>query len=145
MAITLQPITAANWKKVVKLKLAEHQSNWVAPNWYSLLQAHYEFGTARAIAADEEIVGFVLYGQVEGDPRWWIVRLMIDVEQQQKGYGRAALQAIITEMRQNPACTDIYLSFVPGNDPAQKLYESLGFINTGQIEDGELVMHLPYS
>ncbi len=143
MTITLQEITKANWQQVIKLKLADEQKNWVAPNWYSILEAHYEGGFARAIYADDTLVGFTYFGHDDDSGRWYIVRLMIGLEQQGKGYGRAALHEIINTMRQNPDCHEIYISFEPDNDVARHLYASIGFEDTGTIEDGEVVFRLP--
>jgi diamine N-acetyltransferase len=138
--LMLRDVTKDNWNRIVKLKVADEQQGWVAPNWYSLLQSHYEgFGTPRAIYDDDVPVGFVWYGKAPDDGRWFIIRLMMDVAQQGKGYGRAALHAIIAEMREQPDCRDIYISFVPGNDVARRLYESIGFVDTGKLEEDEHV------
>ncbi|WP_278183979.1 N-acetyltransferase [Lachnoclostridium phytofermentans] len=36
----------------------------------------------------------------------------------------------------------MFLDYVPGNVVGKHLYESMGFIETGEIEDGEIVMKL---
>ena len=68
---------------------------------------------------------------------WWVIRLMIDREQQGKGYGRAAMQAVITRMVDEIGCDEIVTSFNPENMVAANLYASLGFLPTGEWEDGE--------
>lgn len=144
MSISLRDVTKDNWKQIVKLKLADGQEQFVAPNWYSILQAHFEFGFARAIYLEDTPIGFVWYAtNPPEDERWWIVRFMIALDYQGKGYGRRALETIIAEMRQNPTCKDIHISFVPGNDIARRLYEKVGFVDTGVVEDEELVFRLP--
>jgi diamine N-acetyltransferase len=69
---------------------------------------------------------------------------MIDAAHQGKGYGRAAMVEAIKRMREEPDCRQIALSYVPGNAAAAKLYESLGFVKTGEIIDGEEVVRLRF-
>ena len=65
MAVSLQAVTAANWRAVAALEVAPAQQSWVAPNTVSLLEAHYGFGgdlahlhiTPLAIYADDRPVG----------------------------------------------------------------------------------------
>jgi diamine N-acetyltransferase len=65
---------------------------------------------------------------------------MIDERFQGRGYGKAALLEIIEAMKQTEDCREIYLSFVPENTGAEKLYLSVGFENTGEISQGEKVL-----
>lgn len=147
MNISLRPITAANWRAAHKLtkSLSPEQQTFVAPNTYSILEAMYEPDVLfpLAIYDGETMVGFAMYG-FEGEPlRWWIVRFMIGAEYQGKGYGRAAMLALIELLKQQPNCDAIYLSFVPANETARKLYASLGFEDTGEVEDDEIIYRLP--
>ncbi|MBE2194089.1 MAG: GNAT family N-acetyltransferase [Anaerolinea sp.] len=144
-AMSLQPITADNWRLVVRLSLKPGQEHFVAPNWYSILQAHFEGGSAKAIYTAETLIGFVWYTFDAQTNQWWIVRFMISAEHQGKHYGRAALHTIIREIRDQHHPAEIYISFEPENEPARKLYESIGFADTGRIEDGELVFCLDLS
>ena len=142
--ISLRPVTADNWRPIVKLKLADEQKNWVAPNWYSVLEAIYEDNLeSRAIYDGDEPVGYVLFGKEADANKHWIIRLMIDIDHQKKGYGRAAMVQIIDLMQSHYKLDAIYISFVPGNDVARKLYEQLGFVDTGEMEEGEHIFKLP--
>jgi diamine N-acetyltransferase len=107
------------------------------------LESHYEGGFARAIYADDNLIGFTFFGFDDEIGQWEIARLMIALEYQGKGYGRAALHEIIKDMRQNPECQEIYISFLPDNATARHLYASIGFEDTGKIEDGEVIFRLP--
>ena len=62
---------------------------------------------------------------------------MIDRKHQGKGYGRAAMEALIAMMTERVGCEEIVTSFVSANTVAANLYASLGFRPTGEIEDGE--------
>ena len=147
MTISLRPITKDNWWPVARLKVTDAQRNFVADNTYSLLQAHYEPEyklTPLGIYEDETPVGFVMYGQYvyEGQPWWAIWRLMIDVQHQRKGYGRAAILQTIERMKTTIGCNEVYISFVPANVEAKGLYTSLGFEDTGIVDEDEVVYRL---
>ena len=44
MAISLREIVRDNWRDVARLKLHEGQEKFVAPNWYSMLEALFSDG-----------------------------------------------------------------------------------------------------
>ncbi len=119
--------------------------NFVAPNLYSLAESRFDVQMKpTAIYHDDEMVGFIMYGFDPDDGSYVVQRLMIDAAQQGKGYGRAAMVEAIKRMREEPDCRQIALSYVPGNAAAAKLYESLGFVKTGEIIDGEEVVRLRF-
>jgi diamine N-acetyltransferase len=92
------------------------------------------------------MVGFVMYGFDPDDEKFYLGRLMIDEKHQGKGYGKAATLAVIERLKQTKDCREIYLSFVPENTGAEKLYSSVGFERTGKIsEHGEVVMKFSFS
>jgi diamine N-acetyltransferase len=145
MTITLREITRDTWRDVAKLKLADGQEKFVAPNWYSMLEALFSDGElhSRAIYTDDTLIGYTMYGIEPKTQECWIVRLMTDKDHQGKGYGRQAMALIIDLIRQTYNCKEIFISFEPHNSVAKKLYESIGFQDTGRIEDEELVFRLP--
>jgi diamine N-acetyltransferase len=67
---------------------------------------------------------------------------MVDKKYQGKGYGKAAMQEAIKHVISEYNPETFRTSIVPGNDAAEKLYKDLGFIPTGEIEGGEIVMVL---
>lgn len=138
--ITLQPITRENFRQTVKLKVHPHEKNFVAPNMYSIAEAYTEPGTRpRAIYHLDTLVGFTLYGKWDEDEDYWIARLMVDTDHRRKGYAKAAMELVIDELQKEPDCKTIYLSFVPKNVEARELYLQLGFVDTGKVEEGEIV------
>ena len=144
MTVTLQPLTRDNLWAVVELQLHPGQEAFVADNIDSIANASVEpTWVPLAVYADEALVGFVMYGQhppETGD--WWVIRLMIDREHQGRGYGRAAMEAVIAMMAERVGCEEIVTSFNPANAVALGLYTSLGFQPTGEIEDGEPLLRL---
>lgn len=151
MTITLREITRENWRECANLQVAEEQRHFVAPNMKSLLQYFYHDPTDTfapfGIYAGDTMVGFAMYGQSDfgGWLGWEIWRLMIDERHQRQGYARAALSQIIALMRARLGCAEIYIMFAVDNHVAGKLYESVGFVDTGEIEDGEKIFRLDLS
>ena len=148
MNIELRPVDDDNREAVLALSVREDQP-FVAPNDVSLRQfAETEEeapGVARpfAIYADEELVGFcmVIFDPDDEDEedRYYLWRFMIDQRHQGKGYGQAALDAIIRYFRDNGA-DRLYLSTEPENERGLHVYHKAGFKETGVISDGEAVL-----
>jgi diamine N-acetyltransferase len=146
MAVTLRPIAPDNWRACIQLNTTEVPRHFVASMVYSLTQAYVEpWWTPLAIYADETPVGFVMYRQLPGTDITWIQRIMIDARYQTKGYGRAAMEAVIARIRQQEGGREIRLSYYPDNTVAAHLYEYLGFRPTGELQDGEIVVRLAVS
>lgn len=142
-AISLRPLTPENARATVRLKVGEGQAGYVASNADSIAEAYvYPTFYPLTIYADDELVGFAMYGQDADDDRWWIIRMMIDARFQGRGYGRGGMQALIALMRDKHQCETITLGVDPANQQAIRLYESLGFRDTGEVEEGEMVMRL---
>ena len=148
MNVTLQEITSDNWMQAIKLKVDSSQENFVATNVFSIAQSKVEpYWVTRAIYEDQTMVGFLMYGlEMEGNDLdgYWICRLMIDKGYQGKGYGKTAMQIVIDVIKETRA-DKIFISFEPENATAEKLYEGLGFYDTGHIEDGEKVYRIDLS
>jgi diamine N-acetyltransferase len=143
MTVTLQPLTRDNLWAVVDLKLHPGQEAFVADNIDSIANAYVEPSFAPlAVYADDELVGFAMFGQHPETGAWWVIRLMIDQAHQGKGYGRAAMEAVIAMMADRVGCEEIVTSFNPANTAAANLYASLGFQPTGEIEDDEPLLLL---
>lgn len=145
MTVTLRDISRDNWRECARMRVAPAQANFVASNLYSLAQSKYESECVPlAVYEDEQMIGFVMYrSEDHGLAKiWFIDRLMIGEGHQRKGYGRAAMIALIDHLRSQKGYNAILISFVPENVVAKKLYSDLGFKDTGEIEDGELVYRL---
>ena len=141
MNVSLREITPKNFKECINLKVAEDQKMFVAPNVTSIAQSKiYPTVEPFAVYNDDELIGFVMFGLDIEDNRYYLVRLMIDEKFQGKGFGKAATLAVIEKMKLVEDCSEIYLSFVPENTNAEKLYKSVGFERTGEISEGEIVM-----
>lgn len=141
MKVFLREITPKNLRECINLKVAEGQEKFVATNLLSIAQSKiYPTYNIRAIYVGEEMVGFVMFGLDPDDGKFYLGRLMIDEKHQGRGYGEAATASVIEELRRNADCREVYLSFNPENVGAEKLYTKLGFVRTGEINEGEIVM-----
>ncbi len=143
--IRLVPVDRSNWRQCVKLPTGPDHKH-VAPNAYSIAEAQFWPGARSCcIYHNDEMVGYTMYGPDYDEkayhPLLWVGRLMIAEPQRGKGYGRAALQQIIAEARQQ-GCAEVALSTEPENSRAIGLYESLGFHAT-EIKHGEMLYVLP--
>jgi diamine N-acetyltransferase len=132
----------------LQAKVAPDQQRFVAPNAYSLSEAVYSVPSGHlyplGIYDGETMVGFAMYEdnkspETKERDAYFICRLMIGAEQQGKGYGRAAMLQLLEKISVEPDCKQIGISYVPENEVGRKLYLSLGFVETGEIVDGEII------
>jgi diamine N-acetyltransferase len=138
--VTLRPIDEENVHIVID-DLAVHPSqvDFVAPNAVSLAEAFVATKVwVRAIYADDQPVGFAMLSDDDEKPRYYLWRFMIDARHQRKGYGAQAMQAIHDYVRTRPGGDRIFLSYVPAEGGPQPFYASLGYVDTGRVQDGEV-------
>lgn len=141
--VELRAVTPETLRDCIRLRVAPEQETFVASNVYSLAEAAVMPDTwPLAVYAGEVMVGFVMYGREPETGRYWILRLMIDAGRQGRGLGRAALLAAIDQISARHGCDEIVLGIHDGNEVAERLYESVGFLRTGEYDSGEAVMRL---
>lgn len=120
----------------------------VATNVRSMAQAAvYGEAWPRAIYSGDELIGFLmLYDPtLTADPEekeYFLWRLMIDRAHQGKGLGHAAVHALIAHVRTRPGAERLLVSHAEHSESLGRFYASFGFIPTGEIDDGEIVMAL---
>ncbi len=139
--VSLEEITEDTLQSILDLEVVEDQRNYVAPNSVSIAQAHFSHQAwFRAIYAQEQPVGFVMLSLKPQQPEYFLWRFMIDRRQQDKGYGRAAMELVIDFVRTLPSAGELFTSFVPGDKSSEAFYKTLGFRETGREKDGEPVL-----
>ena len=141
--ISLRPVDRDNWRRVVDLHVTPVQQNFVSAVSRYLLLCHYG-GDWRplAIYQDEEVVGFLMWAIDPADASCWLGGILIDRDQQGRGYGRAAIEAAIALLANEQGRRHFALSYKPANVAAQHLYQSLGFVETDEWDDDEIVARL---
>lgn len=141
--ITLREVTKETVRVVCNLKVRPDQERFVAPNAISIAQAYFEpHAWFRAIYADETPIGFVMLYDDAEKPEYLLWRYMIAGEHQGKGYGRRAMGLVIEHVRTRPGARELLTSYVPGEGSPGPFYHSLGFVDTGEVDDGENVARL---
>lgn len=149
--VTLREITDENRDAVLALAVSDEQDAYVATVAVSLEDAvQYPEAKAwyRAVYADDELVGFVMIsdGITDPDPTllgpYYLWRLLIDQHHQGKGYGSAAIDRIVEELRTRPDAEVLLVSAQPGPLSPIPFYERYGFVLTGEVHEGEPVLVL---
>ncbi len=141
-AVSLREVTRDNLREVLSLKVAPDQEKFVANNAVSIAQAHFYPETAwfRAIYADETPVGFMMLSDDASKPEYFLWRLMLDARYQKFGFAARAMHLLFDYVRTRPNAREIFTSCVPGEGSPHGFYEKLGFADTGDLDDGEIVM-----
>ncbi len=139
--VTLREVTRETLRDVLRLKVSPEQTRIVADNATSSAQAHFsEEAWFRAVYADEVPVGFVMLEDQPAKPEYFLWRFMIGIEHQHKGYGHQALACLVEHVRTRPGATELLTSVVEGEGSPRPFYEAFGFVSTGEVDDGELIL-----
>jgi RimJ/RimL family protein N-acetyltransferase len=148
MSLELRPVTVENWNSLIKLKVREDQKDFVASNLYSIAEAQFGFDEEGhwslfpfGLYVENEPVGFAMTGlnYAHSHFQGLILRLMVDEKYQGNGYGRAAMESMLATFRADECVSVVCITYEPENNPARKLYASLGFEETGEFMENEVV------
>ena len=143
--INFRAITEDNFDAIIRMKRPDDE-HFVASNAYSLAQAwlYRDAGDVYpfAIYDDETPVGFMMLDE-DLDERCLIIwRIMFPVENQNKGYGTAAIREIIHLAKESGKYDFVLIDYAPDNKIAEHVYTKLGFKHTGVFEHGEYELRL---
>jgi len=143
----IRPVTKHNWKELIRLKVRDDQTHFVASNLYSIAEAqfgdefegHWDLYPFGIYEEGDTPVGFLMYALNFKHPthQAFIQRLMVDERYQGKGYGRFGMKKMLEIFRAEERIQVVGISYEPENEGARKLYASLGFEETGRIIEGE--------
>ena len=144
VAVELVEISAAIWRAVADVAPRPDQERFVAPITRYLCLGHYEqVWRSLAVVVDGTVVGHIMWAIDDADKSRWIGGVVIDAAAQGRGIGHAALVAMIDRLGADAECHEVALSYEPDNNAARKLYAGLGFVETGEMEDDEIVARRP--
>ena len=100
----------------------------------------------------DQLVGFAMISDnipqatLHADPTlagpYFLWRLLIDRRHQRRGYGTATLDAVVAYVRGRPNGDALITSAGQGEGTPQPFYERYGFVPTGEIMEGEVVLRL---
>ncbi len=143
MQIELVEVTKDNWRDVAAVEPLPDQARFVAPvtrylclglfdgEWHSL-----------GVVDGERTVGHVMWAFDPDEDAHWIGGVVIDAAEQGRGVGRATVLALIEWLRRREDARHFALSYLPDNTTARHLYRSLGFVETGEMADDEIVARM---
>lgn len=144
--ITLQKIDETNFIDCFHLQLGAGQEQFVSHPIRSLAQAYvyYRQCTPFGIFADDKMVGYVMVIYDYDEKTYNIWHMMIDQSQQKKGYGRVALQKVLTYIASKPFgdSDHVLLTCNPKNEAAYRLYQQFGFTESGRQDEDEVELEL---
>jgi diamine N-acetyltransferase len=150
MTLSIIPVTRDNWREIAKLKVHDDQTHFVASNIYSIAEAQFGFDEKDGSHWDmypygiydgDTPVGFFMYGYNFANREFeaFIIRLMVDESKQAKGYGYFGMKSMLDIFLADPRIHAVGISYEPDNEVARKLYARIGFVETGEIHEGEVV------
>ncbi len=94
------------------LSVGDSQKRFLPSNVYSIAEAQfYDEARARTVYADGWMVGFILYGRDIESGAWKVYRLMVDRARQGRGYGRAAMEAVLLELSGVRGGSEVLVSY----------------------------------
>ena len=143
---TLKKIDESNFIDCFRLQLGEGQERFVSHPIRSLAQAYVYYGQCIpfGIYAENQMVGYVMVIYDYDEEVYNLWHLMIDAAEQNRGYGKAAVQCCLDYIQTKPFGTsnEIKLTCHEENEAALYLYRLFGFSPTGERDEDEIEMSL---
>ena len=148
--VTLRALEHTDRAQLMALRRAPGQERYLGS-----MESHFEDAVEDARAeprmwglhAGEAVVGFVMISDGIPEERlatdedlvgpYYLWRLLIDADQQGRGYGRAALDLVREYLLGRPGAHVLWTSCAPGEGSPQPFYLRYGFRRTGQVKWGE--------
>jgi diamine N-acetyltransferase len=151
MEVRLEPTTRENWMDALKLRVRDEQEHFVPSVAVSIAKVHIkpdgddtEYLPFNVNHSDDQLVGFVMIAfEEKTDWCYWMNGFLIDQQFQGKGYGKATIKVVAEMIRKRfPHSKCMNLTVRAENASARRLYETCGFVETGDVYDGEVVYRL---
>jgi diamine N-acetyltransferase len=141
--IHLETITPENWR--LDLAVREDQRRFVSDRAGILARAYaYRENRSRAfvIYNNDLPIGMAMYYDLDDCNAYHFSQFFIDHRYQGNGLGYEASKRIIQMMKDDKKYDKVVLCYIDGDDAARKLYEKLGFKDTGEADGDEIIMEL---
>lgn len=143
--LTLAPIHPGNWR--VPLAVRADQKHYVA-DVPTLLARAWAYREERSAALHIELdgtpIGMLLYHDWAEGECYVLSQFFIDQRWQGQGHGYAAMQLLLDTLRRDGRWRKVDLCYCEGDDAARRLYEKCGFVHTGEVDEGEVIMRLEW-
>lgn len=144
--LALRKVDESNFIDCFNLNLGGGQEKFVSHPIRSLAQAYvyYNQCTPFAIYKDNTVIGYVMVIYDYDEETYNIWHMMIDEKYQGRGYGTEAVALCIDYIKSKPfgKSNEIILTCSMNNSHGIHIYEKLGFKDTGERDEDEIVMKL---
>ncbi|MCQ8260171.1 GNAT family N-acetyltransferase [Streptococcus suis] len=142
--IRLELVNNENFDEVLQVQLAPQDQRRVASVEYSLAQAWLyredEHLLPYAVKSGQKVVGFVLLS-IQEDKSYYVWRLLIDKEYQNRGHGKEVIRQILVLAKEDSSCQKVSVNYVIGNHKMRYILKKLGFQSVG-LEGQEMKMEI---
>ena len=137
--VRLTEITEENRAEAASLSVRDDQKGFLAPA-AAILRRAEEYrgcnGKVYAIESDGVIVGLALTREFTEEPLGYdLQQFMIDARYQGKGYGSAALDLILEELRKEGHYGHVEVCVRKEDAAAIRLYGKHGFTDSGYVDE----------
>jgi diamine N-acetyltransferase len=143
--LSVAEVCADNIEAVLAVTPRPEQLRHVNPvAWYVAMAAHEGVWQPVALVGEDgQVVGFAQWAWDDSDSTYTLGGVVLDARHQGRGLGRAVVDALVAHVRAQPRAGTVVLTVHDDNELARRLYTRYGFVETGEVLDGELVMVLP--
>lgn len=141
--IHLVEINGDNYRRACGLQVTEAQKHYVCDALGILARAYAyreEGGHAQIICDDDRMVGLVLTRCIKEWDSYDLDQFFIDQRFQRRGFGRAAVELVLDQLKEEGLHPTITLCYCEGDEAARRLYEKCGFTHTGEVDEDEIIM-----
>ena len=137
--VQLIEVTEGNWTDIARLSVSEEQQVFLDRPIGIIARGYvYRHCGARVIGItnDRQIIGVALVRNLDEEPACYdLQQFMIDSRFQNKGYGTEALKLILESLKAEGKYNCVEVCVNQADIPALKVYEKVGFADTGYIDD----------
>lgn len=133
------------WYAVAECKISSEQEKFVNPAGFSIGRAYLAPGDnvpCVICKADGERIGFIVLRKWSDSDQGFNWSYFIDQKFQGMGYGKAAAKLAVKILRAADPKMPIKISTEALNTKAQKLYRSIGFTKSDELDGDDLVFVL---
>lgn len=136
--IRLAEVTEDNWMEAAALTVSDRQKAFLAPA-IGILARGYVYRNCRGrvyvIENDGAAVGLALVREFTDEPLGYdLQQFMIDARYQGRGYGSAALELILNELRKEGRYDHVEVCVKQADAEAIRLYQKHGFVDSGYAD-----------
>ncbi|HEL2383166.1 TPA: GNAT family N-acetyltransferase [Streptococcus suis] len=145
--IRLELVNKDNFDAVLEVSLSAADERKVASVEYSLAQAWLYKDNGQlypyAVMFGRKVVGFVLLSIQEEAKSYYVWRLLIDKNHQNRGYGKEVIRQVVGLAQEDSMCQKVTMHYVIGNHKMRYILEKFGFQSVGMIGQ-EIKMELTF-